>query len=105
MFDNDRVPQEAAATEDDAATAWWFPALNVASDPGAKVASILAEFATSGRLEGSYTPAEPPRDFTEPVAAMPKKPTGTGFRKGATTMMVEGTLVPGPGLLPHTEGP
>lgn len=87
MFDNDRVPQEAAATEDDAATAWWFPALNVASDPGAKVASILAEFATSGRLEGSYTPAEPPRDFTEPVAAMPKKPTGTGFRKGATTMM------------------
>ena len=59
MFDNnDRVAQEAAATEDDAATGWWFPALNMASDPGGKVNAMLAEFASGGRLEESYTPAE-----------------------------------------------
>ena len=88
MFDNnDRVAQEAAATEDDAATGWWFPALNMASDPGGKVNAMLAEFASGGRLEESYTPAEPPKDFKHPVAALPKKPTGAGFRKGATSMM------------------
>ena len=46
MYDTDRVAQEEDATEANAVTAWWFPALNAARDPGAKVNAILAEFAT-----------------------------------------------------------
>ncbi len=37
--------------------------------------------------EKYYTPAEPPKDVKHPGAALPKKPTGAGFRKGATSMM------------------
>jgi len=89
MYDTDRVAQEEDATEADAATAWWFPALNAARDPGAKVNTILAEFATGGTLQNANV-QHPPMQFAGfkgLVPAFPKKPTGTGFRKGASTLL------------------
>ena len=89
MYDTDRVAQEEDATEANAATAWWFPALNAARDPGAKVNAILAEFATGGTLQNANV-QHPPMQFASfkgLVPTFPKKPTGTGFRKGASTLL------------------
>ena len=89
MFDKDRLAQEGDATEEDAATAWWFPTLNAARDPGAKVNAILAEFASGGALQNANV-QDPPIQFLGfkgLVPALPKKPTGTGFRKGASTLL------------------
>jgi hypothetical protein len=89
MFDKDRLAQEGDATEEDAATAWWFPTLNAARDPGAKVNAILADFASGGALQNANV-QDPPIQFLGfkgLVPALPKKPTGTGFRKGASTLL------------------
>ena len=88
MFDSDREAQEQGATEENPTyTAWWFPFLNKSNEPGAKVNQMLADVAPGGKHAKHYKPTEPPTDFRSPVAPLPKKPTGVGLRKGATTLM------------------
>ena len=88
MFDSDREAQEQGATEESPTyTAWWFPFLNKSNEPGAKVNQMLADVAPGGKHAKHYKPTEPPTDFRSPVAPLPKKPTGVGLRKGATTLM------------------
>jgi hypothetical protein len=92
MYDTDRVAQEEDATEADAATAWWFPALNAARDPGAKVNAILAEFATGGTLQNANV-QHPPMQFAGfkglvPALSRPRRPPrGSPFGPSARRAM------------------
>jgi len=87
MFDTERAPQQADATEDTAITAWLIPSLNESNNPGRIIQATMTALLPNGRYGGVYNPQTPPANFKDPVPALPEVPKAAGYRVGAATEM------------------